>query len=276
MVYVIEGSFLEKLGAETVSSFMPKDKVILLSFKEEAFSVSTVKILSSLRAELDIREMPKGKNDEENKLILSVMIGRIIEKENTDKIKVYSKTLDFAINNEDIAHDLGLVSVKTKGKISKAEKNAPKVKSKRGRKPKTVNEEKTVNSKKTVKPSKTEKPSKAVKVKTVNTKTDKKPEKIKTAEKEKKVPAPKKTEKPDKAIKIAEKAPKTDVMELINKKGSESVKALAERKKEEIIKAVKEAMDANIGLKTKLELYIREEGWEDIWKIISPEFNNLR
>lgn len=275
MVYVIEGSFLEKLGVETISSFMPKDKIILLSFKEEAFSVSMVKILSSLRAELDIREMPKGKNDEENKLILSVMIGRIIEKENTDKIKIYSKTLDFAINNEDIAHELGFVSVKTKGKISKAEKNAPKTKSKRGRKPKTAGEEKTVNDKKAVKPSKTVKVN-AKKSKALSVKADKKPEKIKIVEKEKKVPAVKRTEKPDKALKTAEKAPKTDVMELINKKGSESVKALAEKKKAEIIKAVKEATDANIGLKTKLELSIREEGWEDIWKIISPEFDNLR
>ena len=241
MVIVIEGSILETLDESIFKTFMPKDTVILLSFKGQTLPVSVVKKLSEIRAKIEIREIPHTDNKEDNKLILAYSIGRIIEKEHT--IKLYSETFESVMNNDDVSKDLGLPAVKTKKKA--VSKPAIKVKGKRGRKPKAV----TDKPQKTVK-NKEEKPKKAVK--TVKTK-----------------------KAPSKADKGAEKAKKADIMDIF-KSAPDNIKELAEKNKANIIKAVKEATDPNIGLKTKLELYIREEGWEEIWKIVSPEFDKLR
>ena len=255
MVIVVEGSMLEQMDENILKSFTPKDTVILLSGKETNFSVSTVKKLSEIKSKLDIREIPGKEDKEENKLITAYYIGKIMATEKIDKI--YSDSLMPILQDEDIAGELGLISIKAKKKAPvKAEKAVPKAKGKRGRKPKTAVSE----APKAVK-SKADKPVKAVKT----AKADK-PKAVKT----------KASKKAEKAVKSEDKPKKTDIMELIESKASDNIKELAKNNKDSIIKAVKEATDANIGLKTKLELYIREEGWEDIWKILSPEFDKLR
>ena len=64
---------------------------------------------------------------------------------------------------------------------------------------------------------------------------------------------------------------------MICERGGEKLRPLVESSEAGLIAAIKNATDAKIGLRTQLQmLFLEEKGWEDVLKILQPEFETLK
>ena len=237
MIYLIESNMFVQLGAEKIKSLTARDTIILLSFHDDTMPISMVKMLSSLKANLEIKELPECESEEQNKLIMAYTLGRVAEQyKQSGKIRIYSENLAFIAEMPEIAAELGLI-------MDDEVKKAPK-------KPKT-SEPKAKADPKEKKP--VEKAQPAV---------------------EEKVPEKQSTEP---SSKRGRKKKNFSIVEMICERGGEKLRPLVESSEAGLIAAIKNATDAKIGLRTQLQmLFLEEKGWEDVLKILQPEFETLK
>ena len=235
MIYLIESNMFVQLGAEKIKSLTARDTIILLSFHDDTMPISMVKMLSSLKANLEIKELPECESEEQNKLIMAYTLGRVAEQyKQSGKIRIYSENLAFITEMPEIAAELGLI-------MDDEVKKAPK------------------------------------KQKISEPKAD--PKEKKSAEKvqpavEEKAPEKQNTEQPSKR---GRKKKNFNIVEMICERGGEKLRPLVEPSEAGLIAAIKNATDAKIGLRTQLQmLFLEEKGWEDVLRILQPEFETLK
>lgn len=233
MIYLIESNMFVQLGAEKIKSLTARDTIILLSFHDDTMPISMVKMLSSLKANLEIKELPECESEEQNKLIMAYTLGRVAEQyKQSGKIRIYSENLAFIAEMP----ELGLI-------MDDEVKKAPK-------KPKT-SEPKAKADPKEKKPVEKAQPTVEEKV----------------LEKQSAEPSSKR----------GRKKKNFSIVEMICERGGEKLRPLVESSEAGLIAAIKNATDAKIGLRTQLQmLFLEEKGWEDVLKILQPEFETLK